>query len=353
MPKLYDISDWSEQPWWNTGGTRNKKVYQNPEDGEIYYFKESFNKGKRNYKYEFWSEIVASEVGLSLGFDLLPYQIAIRGNVIGCLSRSMIDPSSEELIEGGKYLQVIDSSFDPSDPKLRSKYSFQLIQESICSLVKAEFVFNIVDTVLFDAFIGNSDRHQENWALINIHSNVTKSLSQIERAYRDGYMPKLLKWVLQKMYYSTGKLKPEFEHARLSLLKETRFAPIYDSGCSFGRELEDKRVEKLLDYQSEVIKYLDKGLAEIHWEGRKMSHFDLLEKILSEKDFQLTLLESMERVLKKFDEQKLTKLIRDIDYPLKEAGLPFSLPNNRKELMIKLLTSRKDRIEEIYGRYRK
>jgi hypothetical protein len=74
MAKLYNISAWSEQSWWNTGGTRDKKIYLSPEDGELYYFKQSFKKGKRDYTYEFWSEIIASEVGEHLGFDILPHR---------------------------------------------------------------------------------------------------------------------------------------------------------------------------------------------------------------------------------------------------------------------------------------
>ncbi len=39
MPKLYIITEWIEQSWLNTGGTRNKKIYLNPEDGQLYFFK--------------------------------------------------------------------------------------------------------------------------------------------------------------------------------------------------------------------------------------------------------------------------------------------------------------------------
>ena len=113
MAQLFDISNWNEQLWWSTGGTRNKKVYLNTEDGEIYYFKESYKKGKRDYKYEFWSEIIASEIGILFEFNVLEYHIALRGNDIGCISKSMIDPESEELVEGGKYLQAFDNTFKP------------------------------------------------------------------------------------------------------------------------------------------------------------------------------------------------------------------------------------------------
>lgn len=165
MAKLYDITNWSEQSWWSTGGTRNKKIYQNPESGELYYFKESLKKGQRDYKHEFWSEILASQIGRFLGFNMLMYDIAIRGEVVGCISKSMIDPDAEELIEGGKYLQAYDNSFNPKNVKERNYYSFKLILDSLNHFNKQEYLKDLVETIVFDALIGNSDRHQENWAI--------------------------------------------------------------------------------------------------------------------------------------------------------------------------------------------
>ena len=359
MAKLYDISRWSEQPWWNTGGTRNKKVYQNPEDGKIYYFKQSFNKGKRNYKHEFWSEIVASEIGALLGFDLLPYHIAIRKDTIGCISESMIDPASEELVEGGKYLQAFDSTFDPEDVKQRHQYSFQLILDTIIHFGEEKYLGHIIDTILFDTVIGNSDRHQENWAIIHTHSPTSKSLSEMEKALteiegkEDQVLTGLVGWLFKKIYFLKGKIRPQMKQVRLILAKETRFAPIYDSGCSFGRELNDSRVEEMIKSEEAINKYLDKGMAEIHWDGKKINHFHLLQKILEDQEFRTMLLESMDRILRNFNEKKIRYLIESVDNPLKEAGLPFTLPASRKELMIKLLTLRKGRIEDLYDRYRK
>ena len=127
MAIFYNISDWSEQSWWNTGGTRDKKIYLNPQDGELYYFKQSFKKGQRDYKHEFWSEIIASEIGMILGFDILCYDIAIHEGVVGCISKSMINQASEELVEGGKYLQAFDNTFNPKNVKQRNQYTFELI----------------------------------------------------------------------------------------------------------------------------------------------------------------------------------------------------------------------------------
>lgn len=49
MVNFYDISNWDEHPYFNTGGTRNKIVVENPSDSQLYYFKTSLKKENRDY----------------------------------------------------------------------------------------------------------------------------------------------------------------------------------------------------------------------------------------------------------------------------------------------------------------
>ena len=85
-----------------TGGTRDKVVVENADDNCLYYFKTSLNKGEKDYTYEFWSEIIESEVGQMLGFNTLRYDVAANKQKLGCLSKLMIDTSCEQLDEGFK-----------------------------------------------------------------------------------------------------------------------------------------------------------------------------------------------------------------------------------------------------------
>lgn len=357
MAELYDISKWSQQPWWNTGGTRNKKVYLNPENGKLYYFKESLRKEGKDYKYEFWSEIVASEVGKQLGFDILPYHIAIRRETVGCISESMIDLATEELVEGGKYLQAFDNTFDPEDRKLRFQYDVQLILGALRFFGLEKFYVNFIESILFDALIGNSDRHQENWAAISTHSGLSRSTAEMEKDLAEGLpesTPGLVKRFFQDLLMKGGKVRPEIKAvSSVFFSKGIRFAPIYDSGCSFGRELSDEKVLNMLSDQNQLNSYLNKGMAEIHWEGQKINHFELLDRILSEDDFRGMLLESMGRVLNNYEEKRISDLIRQVDHPLKQAGVDAGLPDERKALMIKLLALRRERIAALYSQYQK
>lgn len=350
MAKLYDITDWNEQSWWNTGGTRDKKIYLNPEDGELYYFKQSFKKGQRNYKHEFWSEIIAYEVGELLGFDILPYHIAIRGKVVGCISKSMINQESEELIEGGKYLQAFDTNFKPENIKERDRYTFQLIYSALFSFKKEKHLDKLIDTIVFDALTGNSDRHQENWAIINKY--IVFSKNEILLA---SFIEKVVNFVL-KQISNLGLRKVndinKIEITKLLLPKITRYAPIYDSGCSFGRELNDEKVTQMLSNETEIQKYIEKGLAEIHWESKKITHFELVSKLIETENLKDITLSSIRKVIEKFDNKKVEQIIMNVDKELEIWGSPNVLPKQRKELALKLLTLRSDKLRTIYSQYK-
>lgn len=351
MAQLFDISNWNEQLWWSTGGTRNKKVYLNPEDGEIYYFKESYKKGKRDYKYEFWSEIIASEIGISLEFNVLEYHIALRGNDIGCISKSMINSESEELVEGGKYLQAFDNTFKPENIKERGKYTFDLILETLVSFKKEKHLKDLVETIVFDALIGNSDRHQENWAIINVHTFISSGITKIENDIKKGDIDKMPNWLLKiinKVYTVKGKIRPEIGKVRLMLPQQTRFAPIYDSGCSFGRELDNEKILQMLNNELEIEKYIAKGLSEIHWKENKISHFELIKKLINQKGLRNYALDSLQRTVEKFDAEKILKILKNIDIQLIDANNNHYLPKERKEYIFKLLTLRINKLREIY-----
>lgn len=355
MAKLYKISEWNEQSWWNTGGTRDKKIYLNPEDGELYYFKQSFKKGQRDYKHEFWSEIIASEVGELLGFDILAYHIAIRGNIVGCISKSMINQASEELIEGGKYLQAFDNTFKPENIKLRNQYNFDLIVNALISFKKEKHLKELAETIVFDALIGNSDRHQENWAIINVHTMISEGITQIQKDIESGEIDSMPNWInkLIKVAYTVkGKIRPELQTARLMLPKQTRFAPIYDSGCSFGRELDDERVKNMLNNEQEIQKYIAKGQAEMHWESNKVSHFELVNKLLESEGLKDIVLDSLKRITEQFDPKKVEQIVLYVDKELFDLGNSNYLPKERKELVLKLLTLRLNKLREIYSQYK-
>jgi hypothetical protein len=81
---------------------------------------------------------------------VLRYDIAIDGDIMGCLCETMIDPDKEDLIEGLRYLQAYDDAFDPAKTALRKKYTFQLIETSLQFFKLERFIDQIVEIIVFD-----------------------------------------------------------------------------------------------------------------------------------------------------------------------------------------------------------
>jgi hypothetical protein len=257
-------------------------------------------------------------------------------------------------VEGGKYLQAFDNTFKPEDLKLRNQYNFELIRKALVSFNKENHLLQFIETIVFDAIIGNSDRHQENWAIINTHSKISESIKLIERDIKTGKSEMFPFWFqkLTKLLYTIkGELRPEVQNVKLLLAKETRYAPIYDSGCSFGRELDDKRIDLMLNDEMELQKYVDKGLAEIHWNNTKISHFALVENLLKENKLKAMVLATLNGALKNFDLQRVESIISAIDTDLLNHGYPNGLPSERKVFIVKLLALRIRRLSEIYAQY--
>lgn len=346
MVKLYDITDWNPQPWYNTGGTRAKKYVQAP-DGKFYYFKQSEFKGKKDYKYEFWSEIIAYHLGIMLGFDMLRYDVAIDGNKIGCLSESMIDRQKEELIEGGKYLNAFDNTFSYEEKKPGEKYTFELIENAFDALKLTDHMPKLLEALVLDAIISNGDRHQENWAFIAEHNAISKAIATIEYDFTNTNresMPDWLKKVIQHLYFikKTKKLKPEIKKAKLLLNKNIRFSPIYDSGSSLSREATSDKIGSLLKDKKELEAYINRGKSEIHWENKKITHFEFVNKLKIKYEKQIN--EIITRVKNKYDSKKFEEILKSIDTTVPKGFEEYKIPEDRKELIFKLVTLRIERL---------
>lgn len=341
MAEFYDVTTWNEKPWYQTGGTRSKVIVENPSDHKEYYFKTSHKKEKIDYKYEFWSEIIASEVGTLLGFDMLRYDIAFNRGVIGCLSKSMVTEGKNKLTEGISYLTGYDTTYNPNDKLSKKLYTFRLIQDTLKFFQVPRFVENIIEIIILDSIIGNGDRHQENWGIITEYNDVVKTMQEIANKQEKGFADKLL-FSIMAITSKAKKGDVEQVFKKIHLFMPGSFSQIYDSGSCLGRELDDEKIKQMLSDDSMIESYIRKGVAEIHWEGEKLNHFDLIEKLSV--DHSDVVSKVINRVKKSFSESRIREIVINIDAKLPSELVSNKLPENRKEFVIKLITLRTQKL---------
>ena len=337
MPEFINTTTWNEKFYYQPGGTRSKVIVENPATGENYFFKTSLKKEKIDYKFEYWSEIMASELGALLGFDMLHYDIAFNRGEMGCLSKSMVTEGKNKLTEGISYLTGYDTTYNPEDKNSKKLYTFHFIRETLEYFQLGHFIGNIIEIIILDSIIGNGDRHQENWGIITDYSEVIKTLEDIAKKEKKSMLEKSL-FALMGI---TSKAKRD---EAVKLVKEFqlkmpgRFSQIYDSGSCLGRELDDDKVKQMLTDSVMIETYIRKGVSEIHWEGQKLNHFDLIEKLIQL--YPEIVKKIITRVKNKFQEPDIKKCVDNIDSQLPQEFAENKLPEERKKFMVKLVTLR-------------
>jgi hypothetical protein len=355
--KIYDVTDWQELTWLNSGGTRAKRILQS-EDGLEWYFKCSEKKPatadnpEKYYKYEFWSEIIAYQLGNFYGLDILKYDVGFYGDQIGCISPKMNISEKEQLVEIGRFMTAENPLFVPDDHKFRKEYSYQLLKETIESFELSEYVPLFFKTVLFDAVIGNTDRHQENWAFI---CNSTVSERRVAQILKNEMVRQNRRTGAKTVFSGLAEVQDAeslnrvFRKIKLKAIDIIKMAPIYDSGSSLGRELSESKVDVLISNSEQLNKYVSKGLCEIHWEGRKLSHFDFVNKLM-----ETGYAEDLRKAgsfLKMDISTFIIDLLGKIDVDLPDHLSFYRIPESRKQLIYKLLTLRSQKLLELlYGR---
>jgi hypothetical protein len=341
-----DVTDWDIKVYQNTTGSRSKKIIVDLATEEEYFFKGSkeLDTGEIRYPTEFWSEIVSSKIGQYLSFNVLDYNIGYNKNTkqkIGCLSKSMVSNSSNKLTEGVVFLTGFKPSYNPATDK--KDYTFQFIRDTLLEFKHESYLTDLIGIIVFDAVIGNSDRHQENWGIIRNYEQTKKSFEREFRNPSNNWFVKLLYGIAERAtehYRVNEPSKKKSDLLLQSTLMESSFSPIYDSGCCLGREMLDDRVVKMLSDKQMQEAYIRKGTSEIHWQGsnNKLNHFDLIKKIHS--SYPNVVQENVYKVLDKFDEKSIYDLVYNIDSKLPEQLVGYKLPDFRKELMVKLINLR-------------
>jgi HipA-like C-terminal domain len=242
----FDVANWEQDSEFGVfpQGARAKEAVFAPDAppeavlvaGKRYLFKRS----KRSYPDQFWGEVIAYRIGCLLGLEVPPAFASWNSQTGHCaaLIEWFYSDGVERLVMGGDFLQRLRPDYDRA---MGSKHNIELITlfmraiSGIGSPVKNWRQW-WVDALLFDALIGNTDRHQDNWGLI---------------------------------------FRPRPDKIDLC-----RMSPLFDNGTSLGHE---RFVDRVGNWsESELDRYIQRGKHHVKWSLREAppinGHFVLLRQ---------------------------------------------------------------------------
>ena len=260
-----------------------------------------FKRSRKSYPDQFWAEIIAYRIGCLMGVNVPPAFAAWNsetGISAALIEWFYLDEESSFLL-GGDVLQNIQPAFDR---KLGEMHNIQDIIVMMKLLVKNELMENVwkqwlVNMLLFDALIGNTDRHQDNWGLvissINLHFPI-------------------------------------------------RLSPFFDNGTSLGHERFPERVSKWSSKQYD--EYIIKGKHHVKWSLTDdipiQGHVELLVKVFTKwPDTKKIAHESLA-----FTQEELNESLGD----LVSLGGTVPLSHERIAFVLKLLSSRHALLKSLF-----
>lgn len=242
LDQAIDIADWQrdEELTQYPEGARDKVLLYCPDPapygflkaGHQYFFKLSSSR----YPEQFWMEIFAYILSIKMGIEVPPAFVAYDSNKnkSGALIEWFLKSTSEKYIAGGDYCQRYFQNFDR---KKGAQHNFEMIVQIFSDLERHDKLKNDwkvfwAKALVFDALIGNTDRHQDNWGIIKN--------------------------------------------------SEIRIAPVFDNGTSMGHEIFSKNFH-LFETSDYIEKYVSKGKHHMKWsvDNNAQGHCDLLQKLIS------------------------------------------------------------------------
>ncbi len=159
---MKDFSFWEKYDGASEGSGRSEKIWLlNPDTDQIGLFKFK----KDIYTTDHVSECIAYELAKLIGIPCAKFELGTYQGREGSMSYNIVDREGAILIEGIYCISAI-YNFDAErliDVETGEKYSLEMIRKVLEPL---ELFDSFLPLLVFDFLIGNTDRHQSNWALI-------------------------------------------------------------------------------------------------------------------------------------------------------------------------------------------
>jgi HipA-like C-terminal domain len=163
-------------------GTKPKQWFAGP-DGHRWLFKKVvMNPAKGGGRYlrgDDWAEVVSSDIGRSLGIPTATVELAQQSNWSGVISRNVAGEAA--LVLGNEFLAGRDSTYTSISARINPLYTVHRVMAKLSNVegppdsdLTAQMAF--AGYLTLDALIGNTDRHHQNWALLQYPGTSTSTL---------------------------------------------------------------------------------------------------------------------------------------------------------------------------------
>lgn len=204
--------------------------------------------GHKWYPIESITELLMNRLGTIFGLKMAESRIAMIGGELRFLSRYFLH-SYEELVHGADilagYLNETTRYVEEVDEQkmTRDLFTLQVIEEAVGNLFlhqRDDIMHELSKLVIFDALVGNNDRHFFNWGVI--------------RSVKSSFQP--------------------------------FFAPVYDTARGLFWNYSESKLKDIVEVnrttESHIVKYCKESRPKIGWEGDKNpNHFQIFKEIYS------------------------------------------------------------------------
>lgn len=310
-----DISEWGRHVEFSEAypeGARPKRIVISPrypiQDVIRPTWQYMFKLSDPKYPEQFWAELIAYQIGLLLGIPVPPAHAAFDSMTgeCGSLSEWFYQPDEDVFYAAGYFFYREIRGFDKDKG---TQHNLLTAQQLNTGFIGDNQIFDFWGMMLFDAVIGNTDRHQENWGYLLSLSANTKSVA---------------------------KRKGELYSVRL------RFAPWFDNGTSLGYQIIERKFSQWDDFRLE--NFIKKGTHHLRYAMDNLTQIGHLDSMAFIGKHNSGVKSALLRRLKNFDLQKLRgALDRFVDLPMPMSA---RLTPQRAKFILRLTKRRVEMITD-------
>ncbi len=294
MYRIKNFNSWSidkESPF---GSGASEKLWLVSYDGAqkgIFKYPKTFSTNKITGEY--WAEKLASEIAKVISLATANVDLGIYNSRRGSMSYMVLD-KDEILIEGIHYIIKIYPNYDQDrfiDLRSNDIYSIEMIKSALED--QGDLFIDFLKIPIFDAIIGNSDRHHSNWGIIENKNTGIRKL-----------------------------------------------CPVYDNGSSLCCYVEEEKVNEFLRDKLRLNSLMDtKSKSRIGCSGiPKPRHSEMVKYIKA--NYYNETIEFIRNISNSLNDSMIFDILEGFDNDV--------ISNSIKELLLKFISIKRNMILEIY-----